>query len=387
MNRLIAHVDMDAFYASVEILDNPELSGRPVVVGGSSNRGVVSAASYAARKFGIHSAMPIFEAKRLCPELIALPVRMVRYKEVSRAVMALLRDFAPAVQQLSVDEAFLDLTGTTTIYGRPRNAGLRVKQLIRSETGLTCSVGMGPNKLIAKIASDYDKPDGLVVVPEDEAADFVGPLSVRKLPGVGPRMAEKMKTVGVERVVDLRRFTIEELTRIFGSMGPRLAEISMGQDESPLAERERPKSISAELTLEADTADPRALDHILGNQALRIGRQIRAQGLLAKTVTLKLKHSDFRQVTRSTTLDRPTDETRVILRAGLELLAEYELKVAVRLVGLGLSNLIEPSQVQADLFTFREGPGSDHPEIDRAVDKIMEKFGPKAIKLGLSLKK
>ncbi|MBW1713976.1 MAG: DNA polymerase IV, partial [Deltaproteobacteria bacterium] len=200
MDRLIAHLDMDAFYASVEVLDDPALEGRPVIVGGLSGRGVVSSASYQARAFGVRSAMPIFEARRLCPQGVFLPVRMARYQEVSRVIMDLLQGFAPAVEPVSVVEAFLDLTGTARLYGPPRQTGQRLKNLVKDKTGLACSVGLAPNRLLAKIASDLDKPDGLVVVGPQEAADFVAPLAVAKLPGVGPAMRERLKAVGVTKV-------------------------------------------------------------------------------------------------------------------------------------------------------------------------------------------
>ena len=386
METLIAHVDMDCFYAAVEALDDPGLAGRPVIVGGTSNRGVVSSASYEARALGVRSAMPTFEARRLCPEGVFLHPRMERYVELSSRVMELLRSFTPIMEQVSVDEAFLDLTGTGRLYGPPLETGRRLKALVREETGLVCSVGLAPNRLIAKIASDFDKPDGLVVVPAGEAAAFLAPLPVRRLPGVGPRLAEKLRSVGVERVADLRRFEREELDRIFGSMGRRLFETARGIDEAPFFRAPKTKSISAEQTLAQDTASKEELIPILAAQALRIGRRLRRQGMTARTVVLKLKHSDFRLITRSRSLDKPTDQTQLILQAGLGLLADYRLKTSVRLIGLGLANLEDPALAQKELFST---PGEEgrSTKVDQALDRILGRFGAQAIKLGVSIKK
>ncbi len=386
MERLIAHLDMDCFYAAVEALDDPALDGRPVIVGGTAKRGVVSSASYEARAYGVRSAMPTFEAKRLCPPGIFIHPRMERYVEISRGVMELLRTFTPEMEQVSVDEAYLDLTGTSRLYGPPRETGLRLKRLIREGVGLVCSVGLAPNRLIAKIASDFDKPDGLVVVPPEEASRFLAPLPVRRLPGVGPRLAERLRSVGVDRVADLRRFSQEELTRIFGSMGERLFETARGIDDTPLHRPAKSKSISAEQTLERDTADKEVLVPLLAAQALRVSRRLRREGFLARTVVLKLKHSDFKQVTRSRSLDRAVDETGVIFRAGLDLLHDYRLKTSVRLIGLGLTNLEEPGFSQGSLFPPPEG-GRRRGRVDRALDDILGRFGSQAIKLGVSLKK
>ena len=383
---MIAHLDMDCFYAAVEALDDPGLAGRPVIVGGTSNRGVVSSASYEARAYGVRSAMPTFEAKRLCPEGVFVHPRMSRYSEVSKRVMGLLIDFTPEVEQVSVDEAFLDLTGTERLHGPPKKTGRLLKKRIREEAGLVCSVGLAPNRLIAKIASDFDKPDGLVVVSEEEAARFLAPLPVRTLPGVGPKLAERLRSVGVDRVLDLRRFSQEELTGIFGSMGVRLFETARGIDESPLHRKPKSKSISAEITLSRDTAKKEELVPILASQALRISRRMRRHGYLARTVVLKLKHSDFRLITRSRSFEEPTDETARIFKAGLALLQDYRLKTTVRLIGLGLANLEEPGTIQASLFPSPERSERRN-RVDQALDRILGRFGSQAIKLGVSIKK
>ncbi len=387
MDRLIAHLDMDAFYAAVEALDNPELKGKPVIVGGTSNRGVVSSASYEARRLGVRSAMPIVEARRKCPDGVFLPGRMKRYQEVSRKIMTALRDFAPVVEPVSIDEAFLDLTGTTKLYGPPEAIGRRLKALIRETTGLTCSVGLAPNKLVAKIASDHDKPDGLTVVSPEAVEDFLGRLEVGRLPGVGPRLKAKLELLSVATVADLRRLSLEDLNRLFGVHGARLHDMARGIDAAPVtAGRERPKSISAEQTLEADAYTSDELIPLLAAQALRVGRRLRAHGLYARTVVLKIKHADFKLVTRSQTLAAATASTKVILATATELLKAYGSRGPIRLVGLGVTNLESPTESQADLF----GPDDDElrsARVDRAVDRILSRFGSKSIKIGVSLKK
>jgi len=385
MTRLIAHLDMDCFYAAVEVLDNPDLAGQPVIVGGTSRRGVVAAASYEARAFGVRSAMPGFKARQLCPQGVFLPGRHQRYGEVSKKIMALLQDFAPLVEPVSIDEAFLDLSGTERLYGPPEEMGRRLKALIRQGVGLACTVGLAPNRLVAKIASGLGKPDGLIVVRPEEAADFMAPLKAGQLPGVGPRLAAKLSSMGLETAADLRRLEAEELGRLFGSFGPRLHEAAWGRDETPVEPPGRPKSISAEVTLEVDCDRPAELVPILSSQAERVGRRLRRHGLLARTVTLKLKHADFQLITRSLTLAEPFQSTRIIFESACQLLEAYGRRAPVRLVGLGVSNLEEPAQVQPGLFGPLEPRASA--AVDQAVDKIQDRYGSTAIKRGVSLKK
>jgi len=386
MNRLIAHVDMDCFYAAVEVLDDPSLAGRPVIVGGVSSRGVVSSASYEARRAGVRSAMPAFQARRLCPEGVFLPGRMRRYWQISTEVMDILAAFAPVFEPVSVDEAFLDLTGTERLYGPPAKMGRRIKSLVREEVGLTCSVGLAPNRLVAKIASDIQKPDGLVVVGPDEAAVFLAGMEVSRLPGVGPKLAERMRALGLVRIRDLTRLDKPEMERLFGSVGAWLFEAAQGRDETPVQPPGAVKSISAEETLARDTGRLEELTPHLAAQALKVGRRLRLKGMCARTVSLKLKRSDFQLITRSKSLAQPFDDTRTIFQAATGLLAAHHQGQPVRLIGLGVSNLTPASDRQPGLFEAGEGR-RDRASLDRAVDEIVGRFGPEAIKFGLSLKK
>lgn len=386
MSRLVAHVDMDCFYAAVEARDDPSLAGQPVIVGGLSARGVVSSASYEARRFGVRSAMPIFQARRLCPEGVFLPVRMVRYRQVSAEVMDILAAFAPVLEPVSVDEAFLDLTGTERLYGPPEKIGRRIKSLIGEGVGLTCSVGLAPNRLVAKIASDLQKPDGLVVVRPDEAARFLAGMEVGRLPGVGPKLAWRMRALGLVRIRDLARLDKQEMERLFGSAGPWLFEAAQGRDETPVQPPSLAKSISAEETLERDTGRLEDLAPHLAAQAMKVGRRLRLKGMCARTVCLKLKRSNFQMITRSKSLAEPFDDTRTIFQTAAGLLAAHHQGQPVRLIGLAVSHLTPALDRQPDLFEAGWGWG-DRVSLDKAVDEILGRFGPEAIKFGLSLKK
>lgn len=393
MDRLIAHLDMDCFYAAVEELDDPSLQGKPVAVGGAGRRGVVSAANYPARSFGVRSALPMFQAQRLCPDLIIRPVRMKRYVEISRRVMGLLEATAPVVEQISVDEAFLDMTGTTGLYGPAEQIGAMLKAAVREEVGLACSVGLAPNKLIAKIASDLRKPDGLVIVPADAAEDFLAALPVVKLPGIGPKMAAKLKMFGVDRIDQLRRFGQERLEEQFGVWGAAVHSAAWGRDDSPVQPGGRRKSISTERTLGRDEASAQALLPLLADQALETARAARRKGFVARTVVLKIKHADFRQITRSHTLDRPTANSRIIFHIAADLLAEYSSLDSwrpIRLIGVGLANLEDAAsdnpKGQLNLFDEKEHDVKED-GIDQAIDKISSLFGSQALRLGVSLKK
>ncbi|MCK4236267.1 MAG: DNA polymerase IV, partial [Candidatus Krumholzibacteria bacterium] len=290
--RVIAHIDMDAFFASVEVLDNPELEGKPVIVGGGSKRGVVSAASYEARGFGVHSAMPIFQAKKLCPDGIFLPVRMRRYREVSRIVMGCLREFSPLVEQVSVDEAYIDLTGTEQLFGDPPEAALSIKKRVSDRTSLTCSIGVSTCKFLAKIASDMEKPDGIKVISPDEVKSFLETLPIEKVPGIGRKAGEQLSNLGVRYIGDLGRYSPDWLTQRFGKFGSWLVDIACGKDNSPVVPYTEPKSMSAEETLREDTVHKAILKKFILKQADRIGRTLRKKGFRGRTVTLKIKHSD-----------------------------------------------------------------------------------------------
>ncbi len=383
MMRLIAHIDMDAFFAAVEMLDDPGLRGRPVIVGGDSRRGVVSAAGYEARAFGVHSAMPIFQAKRLCPDGVFLPVRMERYREVSRDLMRCLGEFSPLVEQVSVDEAFMDCTGTGKLFGDPERLAVRIKKRIVELTSLTCSVGMAPCKFLAKIASDMDKPDGLTVISPGEVRRFIDGLPIGKVPGIGTRTMECLKKIGITHLGDVRNYPGKLIREMFGKFGERLIRNADGIDDSPVVPYTEPKSVSSERTLPEDTDDNGVLEKHILRQSGIIARRLRKHSLRGRTVTLKLKFSDFRQITRSVTLDKPTFLGGTIYRETVKLLAAERLTKSVRLVGVGVSNL-EPAggTAQQDLF----GTGSPSEEkwerAERAVDEIVKRYGDGSVKRG-----
>ena len=371
VKRTIMHLDMDAFYAAVEQSDNPQLRGKPVIVGGAM-RGVVCAASYEARRYGVHSAMPVFQAIKLCPEGIFLPVRMDRYKEVSCMVMEILKGISPLVEQVSIDEAFADITGTERLHGPPRALALRVKEAVREGTALTCSIGIAPNKFLAKIASDFKKPDGLTIIAEEQVREFLQKLPVGKIPGVGKKTGEELKTLGIVFVSDILNFPAMFMTRKFGKWGAALYERAQGIDNSAVEPYSEPKSISAEQTFPKDIDSIADLEKMLLSQAEEVGSELRKLGFKARTVTLKVKFSDFKMRTRSRTLPDPFDTTEVLFNAGQRLLEDLKLSCKVRLIGVGVSNLSSgPRQMTI-------GPARDDTDrqerLDRAIDRIRGRF-------------
>ncbi|MEN6438805.1 MAG: DNA polymerase IV [Syntrophobacter sp.] len=377
MTRRIMHLDMDAFYASVEQADNPELRGKPVLVGGAE-RGVVCAASYEARKFGVHSAMPVFQAKKLCPQGIFLPVRMSRYKEVSRAVMNILAGISPLVERVSIDEAFVDISGTEALYGPPRALSLRVKSDVLVATALTCSVGVAPNKFLAKIASDLKKPDGLTIIEEQEVESFLKVLPARKIPGVGQRTAEELKNLGIVNAADILKLPLRFWVKRFGKWGVRLHEKARGIDDTPIETVSDPKSISAEETFAQDIEDMAELEKMLLSQAEEVGRDLRSHGLQGRTVVLKLKYSDFKTVTRSRTLPSPFDSTQVLFTTARQLLKELNPARKVRLIGVGVSNFSAGFR-QMQIVPGKESESRGFEHLDQALDRIQKRFGDKAI--------
>jgi DNA polymerase-4 len=376
--RHILHVDMDAFYASVEQADRPELKGKPVIIGGGK-RGVVSAASYEARKFKVHSAMPIFEARRLCPGGIFLPVRMKRYKEVSRQVMAILGNYSPLLEKASVDEAYLDVTGTEKLFGTPVQVAENIKRQIRQETGLSCSVGVAPNRFLAKIASDLEKPDGLTVIQHEKVQDFLRYLPVSKIPGVGTRTLEVLKSLGVVHASDILHVPEDILIRKLGKAGRELIERASGIDDSPVIPFSEPKSFSAEHTLPDDTGDMEEIRKHLLVQAERVGRDLRLHGYTGRTVTLKIKFANFRTITRSRTFADATAGTSEIYRWAVELLGQVDLRMKVRLVGVGVSRL---SRGARQLSMLEEGRHVRERALDSAVDRIRERYGTSILMRG-----
>jgi DNA polymerase-4 len=373
---MIIHVDMDAFYASVEQLDNPALKGQCVMVGGTSNRGVVSAASYEARKYGVHSAMPIFQAKQKCPDGIFVPPRMARYKAISRRIMSLLKEYSPLVEMMSIDEAYIDITGCTGILGSPREIALAIKKKIQTETGLTCSVGIAPVRYLAKIASDLDKPDGLSIIHPEQVNDFINALAIQKVPGVGKKSTEQLNRIGIQFLGDIKHYPKEMLTKRLGKFGYRLIDLSNGVDPTPVSPESEHKSVSSELTLVKNTLETRYLKQTLLQQSERVGRELRKMGVKAKVVTLKLKHDNFKQVTRRITIPSPTQSTDTIYKEAVRLLDQYSLAQKIRLVGVGASGFVSATEpVQMDLFGKTQAGNKNWEKVDKTLDHIGKKFG------------
>jgi len=368
---------MDAFYASVEQRDRPELRGRPVIVGADpKGRGVVSAASYEARVFGVRSAMPIGKAARLCPDGVFLPVDMDKYAGASRQIMAILGDFSPLVEPVSVDEAFVDLTGTASLFGPAPEAVREIKRRIRAETGLTASAGLAANKFIAKVASDLKKPDGLVIVEAGREAEFLAPLPIERLWGVGKATAKDLAALGIATIGQLQRLSRATLVARLGDHGAGLHDLAFGRDDRPVEPWTPPKSMGAETTFERDTTDRARLDTTLRGQAERVARELRAERLAAARVTLKLRFADFRTLTRSHTSD-PTQDGLELYRRVAILLARETLVQPVRLIGVSASALTAEQTGQLGLL------GDDavrRERLSRAVDRITDRFGLDAIR-------
>ena len=342
--RHILHADFDAFYASVEQLDDPELRGKPVAVGGSPDgRGVVASASYEAREFGVRSAMPMRTAFNLCPGLLRVSARFQRYGEVSRGVMEIFRDITPLVEPLSMDEAYLDVTDIVTDVADVELIARRLKQRVRAELGLTISVGGGTSKSVAKIASDYDKPDGLTVIAPGAEFDFLAPLPVGTLPGVGPKTQERLESEGVSTVGDLAARPDDWLRRAFGRNGEYMKRLATGQDDRPVQIHRDTKSVSSETTLLRDTGDPDALRELVNRLSRDVSRSLERRDLWGRTVKVKLRLSDFTTFTRQRTLPEPVQESDRIAEAAGELVqAEVAPGRLFRLVGVGVSGFDEP---------------------------------------------
>jgi DNA polymerase IV len=367
---------MDAFYASVEQRDRPELRGRPVIVGADPRgRGVVSAASYEARRFGVHSAMPIGRAARLCPQGAFVPVDMHKYARVSREIMSILAGFTPLLEPLSIDEAFLDVTHGRALLGDGEAQARAIKSRIRSQVELTASVGVAPNKFLAKVASDLEKPDGLVLVPPGREAAFLAPLPVSRLWGVGRVAASQLEAMGIRTIGQLAAVPPAHLTGRFGKHGALLVELAQGLDDRPVEPFAPPKSMGAEETFGADHRDVERLKATLRTQAERVGRELRSEGYAGRTITLKLRFADFSTITRSHT-GEPTQDGLEIYREASALLARVTLRQAVRLIGLSVSELGPAGAGQLSLL----GPDAPRRErLSRALDRLLERFGEQSI--------
>jgi DNA polymerase-4 len=378
---MILHIDMDAFFASVEQLDNPWLRGKCVLVGGTSNRGVVMASSYEARKFGVRSAMPVFQARQKCPQGIFVPPRRERYQEVSKQIMAILRQFTPQVEVVSIDEAYLDVSGCRRLHGDSENLARTIKKDIKNSLGLTCSVGVAPVKFLAKIASDMNKPDGLTIIRPEEVDRFIESLAIEKVPGVGRKTFQQLEAIGIKTLGDIKKFPEKMLLARLGKFGARLLALSCGRDHSEVTPFSPPKSISSERTLSEDTQVIERLKTCLLKQAEEVARQLRKANVKAGTITLKLKHTDFKQVTRSKTIAAATQSSKTIYRCAVQLLDEYRLTQKVRLIGVGTSGFKSAGlPVQRDLFEKKRQSEAGWTQLDRTLESITQKFGTDAIK-------
>jgi DNA polymerase-4 len=384
--RTILHLDLDAFYASVEQLDDPSLRGRPVIVGGPSRRGVVCAASYEARRFGVRSAMPTARARRLCPDGVFLRPRFDRYSALSERIFGIYRRYTPLVEPLSLDEAFLDVTASRALHGSGADIARAIKAEVRSSCGLTVSAGIAEVKLAAKIATDLGKPDGLVEVPAGGVAAFLAPLPVSRLWGVGSVTEEALRKIAIGTIGDLARTPEMALAAAVGASHARgLRALAEGDDPREVVPDEAAKSIGAEDTFGEDLRDRAALERELLAQAGRVGRRLRGASLAGHVVTLKVKYSDFTAVTRRTTLERPTDDAHAIVEAARRLLDRVDLSRPVRLTGISVSGFAGDAE-RGQLDLFGGGPAAARPGDERrralnaALDRIADRFGDAAVR-------
>lgn len=376
--RLIFHVDMDAFYASVEQRDRPELRGRPVIVGGGKKRGVVAAASYEVREFGVHSAMPMARALRKCPDAVVIKPRMAHYAAASKKLMGVLVNYSPLVEPLSLDEAFLDMTGTEKLFGTPLETAQALKRDIFEATdGLTCSVGIAPNKYLAKIASDLDKPDGITFIRHGTERETLAPMSIRKIWGVGKKTAKKLEARMLHTIGDIAEADFVKLAGIVGERSARhLKQLARGEDDRPVvADRER-KSVGAEITLSEDIRGRAQIERQLRAQCERVARELRKKNLRAESARVKLRYSKtFRLKTRQGPMPTAADDSRTLFETTRRLLDDLELDEPIRLVGAAAFDLIaEDDTVQLALF---DGERKQNATLEKTLDAIRDKFGDK----------
>lgn len=408
---MILHLDMDAFFAAVEQLDNPALRGKPVIVGGGK-RGVVTTASYEARVFGVHSAMPMAIARSLCPHGVYVPVRGRRYSEISARVMACLRDFSPVVQRASIDEAYIDLAGTERLFGTPDHIAAAIRASVRRVTGgLTCSVGIAPVKFLAKICSDINKPDGVFILRPERVDAFLCSLDVGRLPGVGKSMRESLRRIGITTVAQLRQLSAGFLADRYGKWGQILYDRAMGRDPRPVHENAPAKSEGAERTFARDISDVEELTRHLLTHAEHVGASLRRQGLAGRTITVKIKFSDFRLITRSRTIHSRTNATRTIFETARAILAATRLAMPVRLIGLCVSgfdsrmeqwplpglearqsgSIPQPESLKSEFHAALNSSGLLAPDsearrmrLDKTLDGLRDRFGVAIIRRGTS---
>ena len=392
MRRWIMHVDMDAFFASIEQLDHPEYKGHPVIVGGLSSRGVVATCSYEARKFGVHSAMPISRAKKLCPDGVYVYPRMDRYKEVSHQIFSIMKEFTPHIEPLSIDEAFLEVSGMSTMYSGPKALGRAIKDRVFEETGLIISAGLAPNKFLAKLASDLDKPDGLVVIPYGREKEILAPLPIKRIWGVGPRTEKILKTGGFHLMRHIQALPDEScLIPLVGNQARRIWELANGIDDRPVETDRKIQSIGAEETYEEDLTDGSAIELEFRYFANRLSKRLRKRNLLGHTVSIKVRYDDFTTVSRQKRLDTPSDHEHVFFETALLLwnklmqdktsgLTFMDPPGPIRLLGLTVSGLDEEVPMQDSLF---ESPKNEtENKLAGVLDSLESKFGETAVMSG-----
>lgn len=384
--RTILHVDMDAFFASIEQRDLPELKGKPVLVGGKGPLAVVAAASYEARKFGCRSAQPMAIALRKCPEAVVAKPRMSRYSEVSQQIFCILDDFSPLVEPLSIDEAFVDVTGTERILGSPRQIAQKIRKRIFNETGLTASVGVAPNKFLAKLASDMDKPDGLTIIEREGIPQAIAGLAISRMWGVGPVTEKKLLGMGVKTFGDLQSLPIDELIKQFGSLGAKLHHLSHGDDSRCVTPEQSVKSISQEVTFDEDISDAEKVRDVLLKQVEKVSVRLRKAQLHARTITIKIRYGDFQTITRSMTLNEPSDQTDRLWREAKNLFDKWANSnfKPVRLIGMGVSQPSSPGGLSEQMGLFSKPENERSKRLDATTDAIRNKFGLNAIHRGTS---
>lgn len=379
MQRWIVHVDMDAFYASVEQRDNPSLQGKPVIIGGPNRRGVVSAASYEARRFGVHSAMPVAEAKRRCPEATILPGDHHKYRSVSQSIRAIFYDFTPLVEPLSLDEAFLDVTGMDWLYDHPATIAKQIRERIHKELSLTASAGVAPNKFLAKLASDLKKPNGLVVINPGEEANVLDPLPITRLWGVGEKTAQLLHNINIQTIGQLARTNPTILEKQFGRWALDAHQLALGLDDRPVIPESDPKSLGNELTFNTDLICREEIKAHLLALAEQVGQRLRYSNYSGRTITVKLRFIPFETITRGQSLDNPTNLSELLYETACQILDRTNLHCPIRLVGLTVSNLQPGDASQLSLFSGLE---DKRRAVAKAVDALKTKFGNSIITRG-----